>query len=542
MPYFVHAKTLVIGPDDSYDAVIAVYRARTFTVFETRAQAFEFLKTEHSAETHTITFRASDSEMDDWKHREYYRFKDGEYVRVPWHERERPDIKKIHYAHLSIDKAGMVAYTPDVEAGVNDKQTRVTPGRYLERFYSDTFTREEIAAYVAEVSGSFSDFKLARTTEDIRKVYRGGPSSCMGGGPMHTDQYWNSANLDGHDPTDVYAAPSDLAVAYFGPIDHPSQRSVVWPERKTFQRIYGSGPLERLLRNAGYTNCDPSGARILNISVHGSYLMPYVDGCEHASYVSEQFLRLDFDGDIDTQVTRGYSGEDENSDDYISCDRCGAHVHVDLACGDYCESCDSERWYCDGCEETYFDNERCTSIGDGNYCRSCTRERTTECADEHCSHRWIEENEFSTDERDERARHDLKDLCRECASRYTWCDACEQAHDEETCPDCGRSPRCEKTIDLLLEGLAHDDRIGADENDLPCNCTYCNPAETHTFTIYPRDRSVLWQPPSGESIALDGVLSGLADALETADNDRPSMPFPHGLTIDQIASTEHEAF
>lgn len=463
MPYYVHAKDT--DPD-----------TRQFGI-ATRAEAFEYLKTHYSVETHTITFQASEDEMDEWRRRERYRYIDGPYIPVPWNDRQRADLKTLHYAHLSVDKPGMVAYTADVEAGVNDKQTRITPGRYLERFYADVFSRDEIAKYVAEVTGCFSEFKLARTAEDIRTVYRNGPSSCMGGGPLHTDQYWRSANLDGHDPTDVYAEPSDLAVAYFGPIDHCSQRSVVWPENKTYQRVYGSGPLEKLLQDAGYTEGSPDGARILNIPMRGGHLMPYIDhDCPHntchcVTKISSEFLQIGEDGNICGHTTAGYSfvdnrrsdddEDDEDDNDYIRCERCGSRTYVDDAVGDLCQSCDDERWTCDGCESTFYADERATGIDDNRYCESCTRERTSECADQNCSHTWIEQNEFTSSEREERTRHDLADLCRSCAARYVWCEHCEHAHDDDTCPDCGRSPRCEHTGDLLSVGELHtvdDDR------------------------------------------------------------------------------------
>lgn len=415
-------------------------------LYTTRAQAFEYLKTHHSVETHMVSFLPSTLELKSWKRRERERFESGEYIYPPWHDREKTDLAEVHFAHLSLDKPGMIAFTPDPEAGITDKQTRITPGRYLERFYADWFSTKEIANYVSQVSSNFAEFKLATSVEDIRKVYRNGPCSCMGGPDSHTSQYWTERSLEGHMPCEVYASPSDLAVAYFGSLEKPSQRSVVWPEEKRFTRIYGTGPLERLLIRAGYnTTSNLDGARIRNISVHGGYLMPYVDGSEQATVLNNRFLRLEEDGELGTQTTNGYV----NGRETARCEHCHDETDLDELSGGYCESCCEEMWTCSGCNETLFGNDEYTSIGDNQYCESCIADHTETCQDEHCHNTWITENEFTRDEIRERERRDLADLCRDCADRYSYCETCETAYDDTTCPSCERSPRCEKTADLF---------------------------------------------------------------------------------------------
>jgi hypothetical protein len=384
----------------------------------------------------------------------------------------------------------MVAYTPDVEHGVIDKQIRLTPGRYLERFYAEMFDRETIARYVADVSANCTDYKIARTVADVRKVYRNGPSSCMGGPEHHTGQYWTESGLNGHMPAEIYAEPGDLAVAYFGSIDSPSQRSVVWPERKIYVRIYGTGPLETLLRRDGFTKGEYDGtdvygsiegAKVPAISVRGGWLMPYVDGCEHAT-VDGKWIVFDEDGEIGTQSTAGVvweSGdrdedeEDEDQDEYGRCDHCQSRELVDDLESGLCSSCYAEHWTCDGCHGSFYEDETQTTIGDDYYCESCTRDHTETCQDEDCSAEWIEQNEFTDEETERRKRYDLADLCPSCYARYAFCEHCEKPHDQTICPDCNRSPRCEHTLDLLA---TIEPEPTQPAETLACNCSYCRGA------------------------------------------------------------------
>lgn len=552
MPYFVHRKDRPL-PETLHHLAFASPLAYT-----SRADAFTRVKAIGGQATHTISFVASDREISEWRHRERRRFREGEYVRVPWSDREPYDYQD-HYAHLSIDKPGMVAYTPDVEHGITDKQTRLTPGRYLERFYADRFTREQIAEYVASVSANFSSFQLARSVDDVRTVYRGGPSSCMGGPESHTNQYWNEDDLDGHMPCEVYASPSDLAVAYFGPIDHASQRCVVWPDKKRYYRVYGTGPLATLLEKDGYRHSDnPLGARVLNIRIGSGHLMPYVDGIGYGTVESNRFIVLDDEGPIDCQTTAGVyppqgRNDEDEEDDYISCARCGDVTLPDDLDEDLCPACYAERWGCDGCGHVYYSDETQTTIGQGDYCESCTENRSNHCQDGDCDHTWIEENAFSPEEIAERKRHDLADLCPECAAHYAWCEHCETSHDTRVhdslaCPDCGRYPRCEQTADLFSQ-LTYD----AEQSEiaiLTAEIAILTADRYYRLEIHKDGawRPCYWNFASNDDIAIGSFdrVSAHRDHLQAmypnysyrlvTVYDHPIMPFPHGLTSEQIVS------
>lgn len=449
---------------------------------KTRAEAFEYLKTHCSVETHTVTFRASEEEKQSWHRRENERFNDGTYLQTPWHKRQQYEFRELHYVHLSLEDPGKVAYTPDEESGVIDKQIRLTPGRYLERFYKDEFSREEIAAFVAQCAGNFAELQIAKTTDEVKRVYRNGPPSCMGGSRDHTDQYWTERQLDGHLPCEVYATPGDLAVAWFGSnLSDVQQRCVVWPEAKIYTRVYGTGPLEAILKRAGYSEGSINGARLPRIALsHGRILCPYIDGTYERSSGDRTCMSINTgsdrrfvyvcegsDGEYDAHTTDGYVSDqpyyDEDCDDepeQIRCSHCRSYFTPDDD-ERLCSECTEAQFTCANCNRDYFgDSETATQIGGHPHCESCTDDLTSVCQDCNCSNTWIEAN-LSRRERSERERRNVQDLCVACANRYVTCEACDESYDPDddpNCPNCNREPR---PVDNLMLQLAADDE--ADE-------------------------------------------------------------------------------
>jgi hypothetical protein len=112
MPYYVHAAAT--EPTDG-------------EVFTDRASAFQAKTTGQ-----IITFVVSEAEINDWTRRERNRLVYGDYVPVPWHDCDWANER--HYAHLSRETIGLIAYTPSDEYGVQNRKLAVTPGRYLSQF------------------------------------------------------------------------------------------------------------------------------------------------------------------------------------------------------------------------------------------------------------------------------------------------------------------------------------------------------------------------------------------------------------------------
>ncbi len=414
MPYFLHLKES--EPESG-------------TAYPTASDARQF----HDPHSQKITFVSSDLDRVVWHAREKERFTDGKYFPVPWSDHDRCYE---HFAHLSIETAGLVAYTKTDEHGVSDRQTRVKPGKYLQEFYSD-IDRQTIAEWIAQCTAQYTQLAIARSTADIVAVYVNGPRSCMAG-----DDGFES---DAH-PCSAYGE-SDLGVAYTGPIDKVSGRCIVWPEKMLHSNIYGDEyVLQSLLKAAGFTRGSMRGARIRLIRCDSGYVVPYVDGCTHGSADGKWIVIGS--GDINLHNTDGVSPDEEME----RCANCNEQYDGDNYSTPYCQSCYDDSYHCEHCEETYFDDES-TPTNDGSLCRHCARELTVECAIEDCSNDWIESALTSRQQRDRR-NNGTTHLCTDCQDEYTFCHECDAwcLHaDHMQCPDCHETPTDDETDDLPLD-------------------------------------------------------------------------------------------
>lgn len=290
---------------------------------------------------------------DDWRQREQARFDSGNYQRLPWYDAPwfKGSIGELeHYAHVSTERDGMVAFTETPTKGMADTQTRMKPGTYLQRFYSDKLSADEIQSLAREFAGRFEDNILlfATTADEIEHVYTHGPNSCMSHGLR---DYSSSIH-----PTRVYAA-GDLAIAYTKRADNIVARVLCWPERKTYGRVYGdSDRLIPLLDVAGFKSGSLRGAKLLRIEAGGGQLVcPYIDTYYSIDDCGD-YLRIG--GDIPAESTSGL---------------------IDLEDGEYCPSCetncdpdsfvyieDVEESWCESCAVNAF---RCARTGN-RYARS----------------------------------------------------------------------------------------------------------------------------------------------------------------------------
>src|ERR1700688_3972190 len=77
-------------------------------------------------------------DKEEWKEREESKFLAGEYKPVPWQHEEwaKRDELKFHYPHISKDNERMIAFTETQIKGIRDVQTRMKPGKYLEKHCS----------------------------------------------------------------------------------------------------------------------------------------------------------------------------------------------------------------------------------------------------------------------------------------------------------------------------------------------------------------------------------------------------------------------
>jgi hypothetical protein len=423
----------------------------------------------------------------DWRAREKARFADGTYLPIPecwlyeawWIEavQGRPKFDYVtlahvfvdprlpdHFAHPSAAKDGMIAFTEDAEKGAQDRQTRLTPGRYLTRYFSDVLSAPEIARYAALYSAHFEDIELQITqdADEIERVYTNGPSSCMS---KEAYRYGS----DEH-PARVYAGP-DLALAFIESSSGVTARAVCWPERKVYSRIYGDeARLEMLLDAAGYSAGTLRGARVQKIEQYrGQYVMPYIDGISSAE-VSGDYIVLG-SGDLDTNQTDGLSGPEYSWE----CGRCEARG-TDL-CSSYdvfvsrrrseawCEHCESHHaWYCEEEERTYSCDVERVMLADGTVWSEYYFEEhgvTCEATGDNVSAEdsvCLESGETWSLQHFERHGHT-------CACGCFWdadaiaCDDCARAEEEEGADGASAFPKTYSTI-------GHIARQGIDKSPL----------------------------------------------------------------------------
>jgi len=403
--------------------------------------------------------------MGDWKAREFSRFVSGEYRRLPWEDEEWwvecGAIHVDHYAHLSVERDSKIAFTVDAAKGAADRQTRMKPGRYLNRYFGGVLSPERIRdlASTIDLAEGTIGYEIAMTPDDIEQVYRDGPRSCMSGEKAHS--------------CSVYGA-GDLGVAYVGEGDDISARVLVWPAKKIYSRVYGDDSrLVPLLREAGYSSAGRmgfAGARLLRVEHEnsGAYDAPYFDGNERAS-VSEcgEFFILGADGDS-LGSTSGLIGgtcchecgevvdEDDSvyalentwcescaQDSLFYCEGCDEYAHNDDAvhvrgCDSYyCSYCaDNVAFSCVGCNE-YNSNDDCHIVDGDSLCETCFDDSgATEC--EECGN-------SSTSCVTVHTEGEATMACESCAGEYwTECDECgEWRHDTqdwkrgcESCDEC----------------------------------------------------------------------------------------------------------
>lgn len=417
MPYYLHAPDADPTSGDAY---------------ETRAEAYAAQQA--TPEPRKITFVVLCGERDSWTYRERCRFVRYEYIQVPWSnwlDSAAPSSAlsavSCHYPHLAIKSPGKIAYTPDDEYGLQDRQLVVRPGRYLDQFLRPYITDEQYHAWIAACR--VEAYRVATTADEIERVYAIGPNSCMG----HPVDSLNEDRQRRYDtnthPVRAYG-DSDLAVAYIGDDDHVSQRAVIWPVAKRYIRIYGTGALRALLEANGYTQGSADGARIRAICLdryQDIWLMPYVDGISSASRDGSWFV-LDDHGGYCTGHTHGHTGGRGDLGIAVdrTCERC------EEPCGaneTYCESCEEERTVCARCDDTVWMDRDDVYVVDGeSYCAECYSHFT--CCDD-CSTEFLEAD-FPFSERQIRRAHDLTNYCADCAAQYWWCAGCRSANHHST--------------------------------------------------------------------------------------------------------------
>lgn len=321
-----------------------------------------------------------------WLFREAYRFINSDYTpallvsqlhRIADTDRNDTLSSRIqslwwHFPHISIDEPSMVAYTPNPEYGVRDRQVRTKVGRYLQQFYGDLITSEQIRSMANGVKQLNLEFD-----SNIRAGYlragRDGVTSCM------THAVSSYSTRGDYHPVDVYQTGDfKVALLHDGFNNEICARALVHEPTMTFVRCYGreSSTLCDRLIGADYSEQDEweNGIRMLLIRDDSDkVVVPYMDGRTQSASIEyhdgKEWLVVDRGGDVAMTTTCGIWEEEESQ----YCDECQDSVQCDE------ETMEYSSYHGMNIGPCCIDNFRRAYVGRGS--RDWVRsDDTTECA------------------------------------------------------------------------------------------------------------------------------------------------------------------
>jgi hypothetical protein len=293
-----------------------------------------------------------------WCHRENERIMSGTYQALAWPQWKLHPIEH-HYAHVSMDDLSKVAFTESPEKGMQDRQTRMLPGKYLAKFYPE-LTQVQIQHYSDQHRERYAGLTLlwAETPDEIEAVYsmNAGFSSCV----QHPANHFQSPVH----PCRIYGA-GDLSLAYLLNSSGTQllARALVWRAKDLIGRAYGdtallSGALKLAghtgrVSNHGYATFD--GAKLLKIKPDDYLVAPYIDGIGRVTDYGDH-LKIDQHGDHECQTSTceqsGYesSYDDGEDEDRGWCERCEDSCDRDDMDEVYVSPRRAEHW-CANCVE-----------------------------------------------------------------------------------------------------------------------------------------------------------------------------------------------
>jgi hypothetical protein len=224
-----------------------------------------------------------------------------------------------HFTIVSHSDPLMISFFADDEKGMLNKRTKMSPGKYLKKYYSHKYNDRQIEEYANKHKEYFSPAKIhwANTPEEIEAVYtmpHSGFTSCM----QYATHRFNSKP---YHPARIYGA-GDLSVAYITNKDgYLIARALVWKEKNLVGRVYGDSFVFRAaLAGAGInTKSDVSnydylgGAKLLKLTINydgnDTIVAPYIDGRYRYLADMGDHLTIDVDGKYHAEWTDGLARE-----------------------------------------------------------------------------------------------------------------------------------------------------------------------------------------------------------------------------------------
>lgn len=349
----------------------------------------------------------------------------------PWHGEE---VTHSRYPRLDLKAhPGEVGFYKTSEDWVNARLSWMRIGRYLPKFVPN-MDKKMVDAYVDACKAEGVELKIARTPDEIELVYKGGPTSCMKTYAGDTNEH----------PVRVYG-DSDLGIAYFGMIENVIARAIVWPDKKLYGRLYGAGAiLQTILHENQYKSGSMNGAHIRCVRVgKRGFLMPYVDHIPLASLVVRdgvEWLKLDNDGTIDTQITQGVSTPVRTA----RCDHCTESYNPDddYSANGLCGNCVRYVKTCDRCGCMFRSDDVALGCKDGT-----TREwRCAKCCEPaytclRCGQAHLSESLSSLTKAAAKLSKAYRKICQVCLPNFGYCELCDSTFRKTL-----RTCRCQKYV------------------------------------------------------------------------------------------------
>lgn len=282
-----------IGGDEGEFVIIELTKDGPRPVYDGAGQLLKFMTGDDASReararsTAGRKFQPRRVKDDQWKGRELSRYADNTYKMLPWADavwwKNHVHIHGDHFPHVSVkNSVGLMAYTESDDKGSADIQTPIKPGKYLERFFSNILDPYMIRDLSTQFSNVFEDNCLIlsdpNSEQEFEDLYTTGPGSCM----SHPKEKYLSCIH----PVRVYAA-GDLALAYMKRDGRIVARTLVWPEKRLYSRVYGDrGRIEPLLSKEGYKPGPPIGARLKRVLTYENkatgtgnqaFVIPHID-------------------------------------------------------------------------------------------------------------------------------------------------------------------------------------------------------------------------------------------------------------------------
>ena len=237
----------------------------------------------------------------------------------------------LEWPHRSVTDYNRLAYTRDERAGIDDRQTVTTLGKYLMRHFDmpDHEIRDTVALHT-----SAGQIRFINDMDGILNALKRGPTSCM-----TADIEIRCLDGELRHPYEVYDPSLGWRMAVRLNGTSIDGRALVYccPTTgdkmfvRSYKRDHGGGysyadeSLEAWLKDQGATKIDSwcdVDAQMAYYPARGEFLMPYLDGCNHNVDVltcgdSEQYVVAAEYGEHSCDNTNGFAG----------------------TCGEVCEDC-----------------------------------------------------------------------------------------------------------------------------------------------------------------------------------------------------------